>query len=292
MIGLIVKGIGGFYTVRTDDGLCFTLKARGKLRKEKKIPTVGDKVLFTPGDDEHEGSLDDILPRVNFMNRPPVSNIDLIVVVIASAAPPPDMMLVDKLLIHAEKNDIPSIIVVNKSDDGMAMYEDIYDEYGKAGYEVFATCTIDGSGISELKSMLKGKLFAFAGQSGVGKSTLVNAMYGFELKTGAMSERIDRGKHTTRHAEIIFTDDGSMVMDTPGFSLLEQDLIEPLSLKENYPEFSKFEGQCRFNPCSHSSETDCAVRRAASSGEIGAKRWERYCELFNEMKTMWRDRYD
>ncbi|MDO4549140.1 MAG: ribosome small subunit-dependent GTPase A [Clostridia bacterium] len=291
MEGIILKGIGGFYTVRDHKGDTYTLRAQSKLRRNRLTPMIGDLVEFQIGEYEDENWLSDIKPRKNSLIRPPVANIDKLVVTIAASTPKADLLLVDRLLLLCADNDIEPVIVINKSDQDEQSAREIEGQYSSAA-KVFVVCALSGENVDELKRYLRGCVHAFAGQSGVGKSSIINALYGLSLETGGLSKKIDRGKNTTRRAELIPVDDGGMVLDTPGFSLLETDLIEPVKLKTLVAEFKPYEGQCRFEPCMHYKEPDCAVRTAVSQGRISAGRYERYQTLFEDMRERWKNRYD
>jgi ribosome biogenesis GTPase len=291
MEGLIVKGIGGFYTVVDGAGQAHTLRAQSKLRRQRLSPMVGDRVRFQPGAQDENGWLLAILPRKNSLARPPVANIDRVLLVAAAAAPEPDLLLMDRMLIAARQAGISPLIAVNKADLDPQRAAETLTAYRRSADGAFGVCAKAPAGLEDLRAALSGSVHALAGQSGAGKSTLINALYNLTLATGRVS-RIERGKHTTRHCELIAVPDGGMVLDTPGFSLLESALIEPIHLKDFYPEFAPFEGKCRFSPCAHASEPDCAVRRAVREGEIDAGRHERYRTLFDEMTQRWRDRYD
>ena len=288
-----MRGIGGFYTVMDDQTyVLHTLRAQGKLRRQRVTPMVGDKVQFTPQVGEEHGWVEKILPRKNEMKRPPVANIDVVVLVCAAAEPQPDLLLIDRLLLSAAEHHIPAILAVNKADLDPDMAGEIAKQYADAVEASFAISAETGEGIEALREAVRGKIHAFGGQSGVGKSSLINALYGLKLQTGVVSEKILRGKHTTRHCELHEVEGGGMVLDTPGFSLLELPLTEPILIKELYPEFQDYEGDCRFAPCAHKSEPDCAVQHAVSEGKIDPSRYKRYCTLFDEMQQRWRERYD
>ncbi len=291
MEGLVTKGIGGFYTVLSEGGTSHTLRAQSKIRRQKLKPMVGDHILFQPAAEGEEGWMVAILPRKNSLLRPPVSNIDVAVLVVAAASPDPDLLLLDRMLVAARQAGISPVVAVNKRDLAPERADGILAACRKAADGAFAVCARSGEGIDALRDALQGSVHALAGQSGAGKSTLINALYGFTLVTGQVS-RIERGRHTTRHSELIGLPGGGMVLDTPGFSLLESDLIEPIHLKDYYPEFAPFEGECRFSPCAHASEPGCAVRDAVKRGEIDAGRHERYRQLFEEMTKRWKERYD
>ena len=288
--GLITKGVGGFYTAVAPDGCAHTLHAQAKLRRQKLTPMVGDHVRFQPGPEGEEGWLMAILPRKNSLTRPPVANIDKVLLVVAAASPEADLLLLDRMLLAARQVGIRPVVAVNKADLDPEKAEAIRSAYQGAADGAFLVSARSGEGVDALREALSGSVHALAGQSGAGKSTLINRLYGLKLVTGQVS-RIERGKHTTRHSELIRLPGGGMVLDTPGFSLLESQLLEPIHLKESYPEFAPYEGNCRFSPCAHASEPGCAVREAVG-GAIDPGRHERYKIIFDEMTQRWKDRYD
>ena len=292
MQGIILQGIGGFYTARDASGVEYTLRAQGKLRRERLKPKVGDEVELLPGEGEEHGWICRVLPRRNELVRPPVANIDLVVIVVAAATPDPDLMMVDRLMLNARRAGIAVQLVINKADLDPATADDIARQYRGAEASPMKVCARTGEGLEALRERLKGRVHALAGQSGAGKSTMINALYGLDLETGDLSRKIDRGKNTTRHCQLIPVEGGGMVLDTPGFSLLENELFDPVELKDSWPEFAPFEGQCFFQPCYHATEPRCAVRDAVAAEEIDPRRHERYVALLEEMKIRWRDRYD
>lgn len=292
MQGIILRGIGGFYYAMDDAGTVHTLRAQGKLRRERLKPKVGDRVELTPGDDDEHGWILGILPRRNELVRPPVANIDVIAIVVAAATPDPDLMLTDRLMLNARRAGIDVRLVINKCDLNPESAAEIAAQYRGAGVDPVMVSAGKGEGLEPLKEILKGKVHALAGQSGAGKSTLINALYGLNMETGSLSRKIERGKNTTRHCELVLVQGGGMVLDTPGFSLLETELFDPVELKESWPEFEKYEGQCFFQPCYHATEPRCAVRDAVAEGEIDPERHGRYVALLDEMKQRWRERYD
>ena len=292
MRGIILQGIGGFFTARDGAGNVYTLRAQGKLRRERLKPKVGDIAEFIPGEGEEHGWIRRIEPRRNELVRPPVANIDIVVIVVAAATPDPDLMMVDRLMVNARRAGIAIQLVINKSDLNADSAAEIARQYRGAEVSPLTVCAGRGEGLEVLHSRLAGKVHALAGQSGAGKSTMINALYGLSLETGDLSRRIDRGKNTTRSCRLIPVPGGGMVLDTPGFSLLETALFDPVELKDSYPEFIPCEGRCYFQPCYHATEPHCAVRDGVASGQIDVLRHERYVALLEDMKQRWRERYD
>lgn len=289
--GVIVKGVGGLYYARGEDGGTHVLRARGIFRRRHITPMVGDRVRFTPGQGEEHGWVEEILPRESQLVRPPVANVRYLVIVLAPA-PAPDYLLIDTLIAMALRQDIRPALVVNKCDLDGGTYEAVRSDYAGLGAPLLAVSALSGQGMDGLRSLLASGVCCLAGQSGVGKSTLLCAATGLRLQTGEISQKIHRGRHTTRHAELLFSGE-YRVLDTPGFSLLELwEGLEPIRLKEYYPEFAPYEGQCRFSPCYHLSEPGCAVLKAARAGEISQARLERYHLLLKKAQEAWRNRYD
>lgn len=282
--GTILKGIGGFYYVDTEKGVV-ECRARGRIRREGITPAVGDEVNITiVNENPLEGALEEVLPRKNSLIRPPVANIDVIVVVIAVASPSPDFFMVDKLIATAENSGIEVIIAVNKTD--LDSSDEIEEIYKKAGYTVIPLCAKNGEGIDALKLLIKNKTTAFAGNSGVGKSSILN-YFGYNLQTGDVS-KIERGRHTTRHVELFKNKDGGFVMDTPGFSLLEIKDISPDELSDLFLEFGDYKTQCRFSECNHfnTSYSDCGVVKAVKDGKISKSRYDNYCQIYDKIKDI------
>ena len=292
MQGTVLRGIGGFYTVLAEDGQLCTLRAQRKIKRGGMKPKVGDRVEILPGTGEEDGWLQSILPRKNELERPPVANIDRIVLVASAAAPQADLMLMDQMLIAARRKRIEPMLVVSKCELDPGSAAAIARQYRGAGLEVHAVSAVTGEGIAALHEALAGSVHALAGQSGAGKSSLINALYGLSLETGDLSEKIERGKNTTRRCELIALEGGGMVLDTPGFSLLDTELFDPVELQESYPEFEKYAGECYFKPCYHAAEPRCRVLEAVAAGEIDAQRHARYAEILIEMRNRWRERYD
>ena len=287
MNGIITKGIGGFYYVKTECGL-IECHARGKLRKQNIIPQIGDNVEIKLSENEELiGSIEAVLPRKNSFIRPPVANIDNIVITFSVTNPQPNLLLVDKLTASAVSMGVECIICINKidlSDDKTAEYENAYK---KAGFKVILTSSLENKGIDELKAALKDKVSALAGNSGVGKSSLINILDPeLNLKTGDLSSKIRRGKHTTRHSELFPLSFGGFVLDTPGFSSFDISLITKDNLASLFPEISKRSDECRFAGCNHLQEPGCAVLEALYSGEISQSRYNSYITLFEELKNL------
>ena len=281
--GVIVKGIGGFYYI-SHDGQITECHARGKFRKADISPIVGDNVTIQINED-NTGSIVKIHERKNFLIRPGVANLDAVVIVSAARSPMPDFFLIDKLLVSAESKGIEAIICLNKTDlvdeDEANNFSSVYE---KAGYKVVSASAKTGKGTEDIQSILKGKTVAFAGLSGVGKSSLIKRITGLDLQTGGVS-KIERGKHTTRHVELFPFNDG-FVFDTPGFSRLETDELYASDLWQYFPEMRFFEGQCRFRTCSHRSEIGCSVIEAVKNGQIAQSRYESYKTLFNTLNEI------
>ncbi len=290
--GRLIRGMGGLFTARTEEGQEYVLRAKKKFRRERITPLVGDRVLFTPGriSDEH-GWIEEILPRTNHFQRPPVANVSLLCVTVAPV-PEADLLLVDKLLLFAGMQNMSAILVSAKSemDDGRTARR-LQSTYRNAGAEVYPVSSVSGEGLDGLKARLKGEYACFSGQSGVGKSTLLNALFSLQAKTGDISAKIARGKNTTRHTEL-FSIEACHVFDTPGFSLLDLDLgTDPKTLQEWYPEFRSVGEACRFEGCCHDTEPGCAVRARLEKGEIDPGRYERYRELLSQCREKWKNRY-
>lgn len=282
MRGKIIKGIGGFYYVKTADDTIFECKARGVFRKENIKPCIGDDVEISV--ENGKGSIDVILPRKTQLIRPPVANIDILVIVVASKDPEPNIFLIDKLLVNAEQSGIKPIICINKTD--VKSGNEIKEIYEKAGYSVLLVSASKGDGFENLIPYLKGKTSAFAGLSGVGKSTILNLITDTTQETGAVSEKIKRGKHTTRHVELLELKDGGYVLDTPGFSSFEVNDIKVVELQNYFPEMRSYEDMCRFKGCSHINEPNCAIKERVDNGEIPKSRYESYTELYNQLKNI------
>ena len=288
MIGTIIKGIGGFYYVFAEDGEIYSCKAKGGFRREKITPLVGDEVDFTPlHGEEITGGLNEILPRKNSLIRPAIANVDVILVVFAAKTPNPDFNLLDRFLLRMESEGVECVIVINKcdlaSDEELGIFK---SELEGSGYQIICSSTKTGQGKNEILSAIEGKRAAVAGPSGVGKSSLINTICpNYQMETGELSKKISRGKHTTRHAELLTVNRNTFIFDTPGFSSADIPNVEKEELRDLYPEYVKLEPGCRFSLCLHENEPDCAVKQAASNGTISPSRHQRYLGFLAEVKN-------
>ncbi len=287
MRGKIVKGIAGFYYVHAEDLQIYECRARGIFRRENIKPLVGDDVeLEVLDQQEKEGNIRKILPRRSRLIRPAVANIDQALVIFAIRKPEPNFNLLDRFLIMMEQQGLPSVICFNKSDIASAQDRaDLQSAYETCGYQVFFISVKEEEGLRQERRVLQGKTTTVAGPSGVGKSSLINCLYPqAEMETGAVSEKIDRGRHTTRHSELFALDGESYIMDTPGFSSLQLFDMEKEELKDFYPEFREYEDGCRFRGCVHVSEPGCSVKAALAEGRISKVRYHNYTVLYEELK--------
>ncbi|KGN02938.1 ribosome biogenesis GTPase RsgA [Clostridium novyi A str. 4570] len=282
MEGIILKGIGGFYYVKTEERV-YECKARGKFRNKKLTPMVGDRVIITPNDDNY-GAIEEICTRDNYLIRPQVANISQAFIVFALKNPDVNLDLLNKFLIQCELKNIKSIVCFNKID----LYSD-YENHeavkmvSDAGYDYIFLKAKEETNLDELKSKLKGNINVFCGPSGVGKSTILNKLVGKEvMETGIISERLKRGKHTTRHSELVEVNNG-FVVDTPGFSTLDLKFDSKEELKDYFREFNEYEDQCKFNGCLHHKEPKCGVKDAVNNGEINKDRYEFYIKTLEEI---------
>ena len=289
--GTIRKALSGFYYVQTDDGLV-TCRARGKFRYQKITPLVGDRVAITVQDDG-SGSLDHILPRRNAFQRPAVANLDQLVIIASGAIPVSDPFLLDRIISLAESKECQPILCINKWD--LVQAEDLLAIYQAAGIPTLSVSAATGQGIEELRGLLAGKISAFTGNSGVGKSSLMNSLFPqLGLETGIISKKLGRGKHTTRQAQLYRLSELDPAMtgyaaDTPGFSTVDTERycrIPAGELDNSFREFAKFAEKCRFADCAHIKEKDCAVRAAAESGEIAKSRYESYLRMHEEARKI------
>ena len=279
--GRILRSLSGFYDVQTPGGL-ITCRARGILRKAGSSPLTGDLVEISV--EKGKGMVEKILPRKNHFIRPAVANVDALVVFAANVNPVTEPFLIDRVAAIAGDQNVDVYLCVNKCDLDPAY--DLVRIYEHAGFPVICTSAETGEGVQELRSLLEGKLTAFTGNSGVGKSSILNRLAPeLKLETGEVSEKLGRGRHTTRHVELFRLGEDTYVADTPGFSSFDTDQME-LILKENlqyaFPDFGSFIGKCRFDDCSHRKEPDCAVRAAVEAGGIEKSRYESYLKLYEK----------
>ncbi len=285
MQGKIVKGIAGFYYVDVIGSGVYECKAKGIFRKEKKKPLVGDYAVIDVIDEEKKtGNLIEICPRKNTLIRPAVANVDQALVIFAVSKPNPNLGLLDRFLVTMARQGLPTVICFNKL-DLKEECEDLRRIYEKSGCRVIFTSTKTNEGIEDVKKLLSGKTTTVAGPSGVGKSSMINLLYPHaEMEIGEVSQKIERGKHTTRHSELFRIEKETYLIDTPGFSSLYLENLEANELKNYFPEFEPYEQSCRFLGCVHAKEPDCAVKMAVSDGEISKERYDSYLGLYEELK--------
>lgn len=287
MRGKIIKGIAGFYYVHDGVEAVYECKAKGVFRSRGIKPLVGDDVEITILDEkERTGNIDEILPRRNSLIRPAVSNVDQAVIVFAVTDPAPNLNLLDRFLVMMERLEIPVMICFNKTDlSDEASIERLRQIYGPAGYPLYFISTYEEQGLAELHERITGKTTVLAGPSGVGKSSITNYLQPkARMETGELSEKIKRGKHTTRHSELFFVEEDTYMMDTPGFSSMYIEELEPKELKDYFPEFLPYEEDCRFLGCIHVGETVCGIKAAVAEGKISKNRYDNYLLLYQELK--------
>lgn len=287
MQGKIVKGIAGFYYVHVVESGLYECKAKGIFRKEKLKPLVGDIVEIDILDEtEKKGNIVEILERKNELIRPAVANIDQALVVFAVTKPKPHFNLLDRFLIMMESKEIPVILCFNKKDIATEPeIQELKEIYETCGYQMVFTSALEEENVDELKQLLHGKTTAIAGPSGVGKSSLINIFQPkANMETGSISEKIERGKHTTRHSELIWIEDNTYIMDTPGFSSLYTNDFEKEELKYYFREFDPYEGTCKFLGCDHIHEPGCRVKEALEVGDIHPVRYKNYLDMYQELK--------
>ena len=286
MQGKIIKGIAGFYYIYAEDGNIYECKAKGIFRKDNFKPLVGDNVEITVLNEEKEGSVTSILPRRNSLIRPAVANVDQAFLIFAMENPKPNFLLLDRFLIMMKQQEIPAVICFNKKDVGeKEEMEKLYEIYTGCGYRVVLSSTYEGEGMDEIHEILKGKTTVVAGPSGVGKSSITNCMQGeVQMETGEISKKLKRGKHTTRHSQVIPVEKNTFLVDTPGFSSLYLTDMKEEELRDYFPEFVMYEPQCRFQGCMHIHEPGCAVKKALSEGKISQQRYDNYLALYEELK--------
>jgi ribosome biogenesis GTPase len=281
LVGTIIKSIGGLYTVKSFDTI-IECKARGIFRKSNISPVVGDVVEVS------NGVIDKILPRKNFIVRPPLANLDIMVFVVSMSKPSPNLTLLDKFIAVCEYKNIQPIIALTKVD--LADYQKMYTTYKSIGIDVYVIDYAKNPKHLDFKNALANKVCAFTGNSGAGKSTLLNSLdSSLNIPTGEISEKLGRGKHTTRHAELYQLDNGALIADTPGFSTFETnkyDIIKKEQLAQCFREFSPYVNDCKFSDCSHTKEKGCAVISAVDNGNIPKSRHVSYCEMFENAKKL------
>lgn len=287
MTGKILKGIAGFYYVHSKDGTLYECKAKGIFRNRNVKPLVGDDVEISVLDEtERKGNIEEILPRKNALVRPAAANVDQALVVFSITHPEPNLNLLDRFLVMMESQNVPVHICFNKIDlTKNEEMENLRRMYEAAGYPVYFTSIYERKGIGGIKEILDGKTTVLAGPSGVGKSSLTNLLYPeAEMETGRISEKIQRGKHTTRHSELFGIGNQTYMMDTPGFSSMYLEDMECGQLKDYFPEFDPFEAECRFLGCVHIGEKVCGIKNAVAEGKISQSRYDNYRLLYEELK--------
>lgn len=284
--GIILKAISGFYYVETGNEMV-ECRARGHFRRDKITPLVGDRVQITIAE-QGTGVLESILPRKNYFIRPPIANLDQMIIIASAVIPITDPFLIDRVAAIAGNNGVKSIICINKND--LDVGDELYDIYNGAGFTTIRTSAVTDEGIDELQEMIKGKVSAFCGNSGVGKSSILNALEpDFQIKVGEVSKKLGRGRHTTRHVELYKLKSGAILADTPGFSSFDTERMD-LVLKDNlqfaFQEFSPYIDHCRFSDCAHVKEPDCAILNAIQNGKIHPSRHASYVRLYEQAKRI------
>lgn len=284
--GIIIKGIGGFYYVEAADGIIYECKARGVFRKEKITPLAGDRVEISV-DENNKNSIDKIYERRNMFKRPPIANVDKLVIVSSVCDPRPNLLIIDRLSAVAVYKNVEPIIVFTKND--LQSADEYIEIYKNAGFKTFAVSNETGEGIGEIKAVIENGVCVFTGNSGVGKSSLINRMYpDFALETGEISKKLGRGRHTTRHVELLKINNG-YIADTPGFSSLDfetNDLIKKDELAFCFPDFSDYIDSCKFSTCAHVNDKGCRLIEAVNNGDVMRSRHESYVTMYNEVKDI------
>lgn len=284
--GIIIKGIGGFYYVEAADGIIYECKARGVFRKEKITPLAGDKVEISV-DENNKNSIEKIYERRNMFKRPPIANVDKLVIVSSVCDPRPNLLIIDRLTAVAVYKNVEPIIVFTKND--LQSADEYIEIYKNAGFKTFAVSNETGEGIGEVKAVIENGVCVFTGNSGVGKSSLINRMYpDFALETGEISKKLGRGRHTTRHVELLKINNG-YIADTPGFSSLDfetNDLIKKDELAFCFPDFSDYIDSCKFSTCAHVNDKGCRLIEAVNNGDVMRSRHESYVTMYNEVKDI------
>ena len=284
MQGIIIGNISNTYTIKTNEKE-YQAYARGKFKKDEITPVVGDKVDITITDEEKDiAIIEKILPRKNLLKRPKISNINQIVFIISIKNPKPDLLMLDKQLVYVENIGVEPIIVITKIDLD-DKYKDIFDLYTKIGYKVFATCAKQNIGIKELKMQLQNKISVFSGNSGVGKSSIINAIFEKDkTQEGEISKKNKKGKNTTTDTKLYELLDNTYIADTPGFSSFEINEVKLEELDDNFREFKDKIKECEFVGCTHIKEENCGIKKAIQEGVISKERYDRYCKIYNEIK--------
>ena len=286
MEGIILKALSGFYYVHSGTEV-YRCRARGKFRHDKLLPLVGDRVRFTQLEDM-TGALDEILPRINQFTRPAVANIDQLVIIVSQAIPVTDPYLIDRIIAIAAGRKCQCVVCVNKCD--LDAGDDLYRIYTAAGFSTVRVSAKTGEGMERLRALITGKVSTFTGNSGVGKSSILNALHpGFSLETGSVSEKLGRGRHTTRHVELFALDENTLIADTPGFSSFDadkMDICRKEELQHCFPDFAPYLDKCMFQDCAHVKEKGCAVLEALDRGEIQPTRHASYVRLYEQAKAI------
>lgn len=294
MTGKIIKGIAGFYYVDTGKSGVYQCKAKGLFRRMGIKPLVGDEVrISVTHEADMEANIEEIFPRRNELYRPAVSNVDQAVIVVAAENPKPELLIIDRFLIQMQRQSLSSIIAVNKRDlDVDDLSDKIKEIYESAGYKVLIFSIVTGDGFESLMDCLKNKTSVLAGPSGVGKSSIVNALTSSKvMETGEVSAKLKKGKNTTRHVQLVSIGDNSFICDTPGFTSFEAESMPADELQNLFPEIRPLKDGCRFALCSHISEPDCAVKAAVEDGKISAERYSSYIRIYKELMEAKKDKY-